>query len=209
MPHTLFFDAQFPLHEQLPRRFDVMMTTLVEGSLLKMRAFVQGRQFGDDLTDNSHIADGYRFHDVFHFSCAGCLAWSPVVRRNLRCKRKTEIRTDEVEDGGRAIVTEEAISLHVFHYARARSMLERATSIDRRLLKQVKTMADPYEVRIRTCADWERTILRSYAAWRRVLVYQGGIISVDLIERTVAFKSPLPLLYAPGSILPKLPREAI
>ena len=33
-----------------------------------MKAFINKKQIGNDLTDNSYISDGYRFHDVFHFS---------------------------------------------------------------------------------------------------------------------------------------------
>ena len=30
---------------------------------------------GDALTDNAHIDDGYRFHDIFHFAYAAVLGW--------------------------------------------------------------------------------------------------------------------------------------
>src|SRR5262249_25682699 len=55
-------DAAFPEHERLPRQFEAELTTVTEGSSVKMRAFVNGRQMGQDLTDNAHSGDGYRFH---------------------------------------------------------------------------------------------------------------------------------------------------
>ena len=42
-----------------------------------------------------------RFHDIFHLSYAAILGWSPTVRALLRCKRKSDPRVDEVEDGGK------------------------------------------------------------------------------------------------------------
>jgi hypothetical protein len=72
---------------------------------------------GQELDDNVHEADGYRFHDVFHLACAAVLGWSPVTRRNLKRKRRSVDAMDRNEDGGRATVVEEGISALVFAYA--------------------------------------------------------------------------------------------
>ena len=45
---------------------------------------------------NAYVADGYRFHDVFHLACAAVLCWSPVTRRNLGRKRRTDPLIGEV-----------------------------------------------------------------------------------------------------------------
>ena len=62
---------------------------------------------GDDLTDNSYREDGYRFHDVMHLANVACLHWSPVLHALMKRKRKSNRRTDEVEDGARAMIFEE------------------------------------------------------------------------------------------------------
>jgi NTP pyrophosphatase (non-canonical NTP hydrolase) len=88
------FDDGYPENERIPRTFTVTITDVKDGNSIKMRAFVDGKQIGDDLTDNSYSQDGYRFHDVFHLSYAAVLGWSPVSRMMLRCKRKSNARVD-------------------------------------------------------------------------------------------------------------------
>lgn len=117
---------------------------------------------GQDLTDNAYVPDGYRFHDVFHLACAAVLGWSPVSRRNLNLKRRSEPAVDEVEDGGRAIVTEEGISALVFAYARDHNALEGVHSVDYDLLKTIRIMTARFEVGICTTGEWERAILMGY-----------------------------------------------
>jgi len=75
---------------------------------------MSGEKIGDELTDNAYKDDGYRFHDVFHSAYVAILGWSPVIRKLLKRKRKRKPRVDEVEDGGRAGVIDEAISAIVF-----------------------------------------------------------------------------------------------
>jgi NTP pyrophosphatase (non-canonical NTP hydrolase) len=70
------FDGEFPEHERLPRKFAVEITELSQDNSVKMQAFVNGQQIGNNLTDNSYANDGYRFHDVFHLAYAGVLGWS-------------------------------------------------------------------------------------------------------------------------------------
>src|SRR5919202_2053222 len=93
------FDSDFPKNERLPRQFGVEITEVSKNNSVKMKAFVNGQQIGNDLTDNSYANDGYRFHDVFHLAYAGVLGWSPVTRQLLGgCKRKSNPKVDEVED---------------------------------------------------------------------------------------------------------------
>ncbi len=67
------FDKDFPEHERLPRQFLVEITEVSQDNSVKMKAFIDGKQIGNDLTDNSYSNDGYRFHDVFHLSYAAVL----------------------------------------------------------------------------------------------------------------------------------------
>jgi len=180
------FDRNFPQHERLPRKFAVEITEVSEDSLVKMKAFVNGQQIGNDLTDNSYTNDGYRFHDVFHLAYAGVLGWSPVTRQLLGgCKRKSNPKVDEVEDGGRAKVIEEGISALVFSYAKDHNFLEGVSAIDYQLLKTIKNMTSHLEVAQCSLGDWEKAILMGYQVWRQVENNQGGTVVVDLDARSI------------------------
>lgn len=191
-PHR--FDEHFPENERFPRRF-VAEFEQVEGSgRKKVRVSVGGRQLGEDLTDNAHQSDGYRFHDVFHLACAAVLGWSPVTRRNLRLgddgrgiKRKSDPAIDEVEDGGRAIVTEEGISALVFAYATDHAALDGVSHVDYDLLKSVRVLTAKFEVSVCTAGEWEAAILMGYRVWKELEAAQGGKVEVDLDNRRIRF----------------------
>jgi NTP pyrophosphatase (non-canonical NTP hydrolase) len=181
------FDASFPEHERFPRRFVADFRPRVEDGAEKARVFVDGKQMGDLLTDNAHTPDGYRFHDVFHLACAAVLGWSPVIRKHLGCKRRSDPKIDEVEDGGRAIVTEEGISALVFAYARDHKSLDGVKSVDYDLLKAIRIMTSSFEVAVCTTGEWERAILMGYGVWKKVERNQGGKIDLDLDKRTISY----------------------
>ncbi len=186
------FDEGFPDNERIPRYFIADFREVVEAGSSKIRVFVNGEQLGEDLTDNAHDADGYRFHDVFHLACAAVLGWSPVTRRNLKIdginiKRKSNPKIDEVEDGGRAIVTEEGISALVFAYASDHSSMEGVTFIDYDLLKSIRIMTAKFEVSICSTGEWERAILMGYSVWRQVEENQGGQVEVNLEKRSIRY----------------------
>jgi NTP pyrophosphatase (non-canonical NTP hydrolase) len=183
-----FFDDDYPVNERLPRYFEVKISDTVEHESVKMRAFMNGKQIGDPLTDNAYSSDGYRFHDIFHFGFAAGLAWSPVTRRNLQCKRKSNPKTDEVEDGGRATAIEEGLSAIIFDYAKQHRFLEDIKALDYDLLKLIKRNTESLEVGRRSVGDWERTIINSYEVWRDVARNKGGTVIVDLETRRLTYR---------------------
>jgi NTP pyrophosphatase (non-canonical NTP hydrolase) len=183
-----FFDDDYPVNERLPRYFEVKISDTVEHESVKMRAFINGKQIGDPLTDNAYSSDGYRFHDIFHFGFAAGLAWSPVTRRNLQCKRKSNPKTDEVEDGGRATAIEEGLSAIIFDYAKQHRFLEDIKALDYDLLKLIKRNTESLEVGRRSVGDWERTIINSYEVWRDVARNKGGTVIVDLETRRLTYR---------------------
>ncbi len=183
-----FFDDEYPAGERLPRRFEVRISDSLEDGSVTMRAFVNGTQVGDPLTDNAYSNDGYRFHDIFHFGFAAGLGWSPVTRRNLGCKRKSNAKTDEVEDGGRATAIEEGLSAVIFDYAKQHQFLEGVKSLDYNLLKLIKSNTESLEVGCRSIGDWETTIINSYEVWREVIRNKGGIVVVDLKNRRLSYR---------------------
>ena len=181
------FDAEYSRLERLPRRF-VADFRQVEGrdGALRIRVFVNGNQMGQDLTDNAYQSDGYRFHDVFHLACAAVLGWSPVTRRNMKCKRRSNPQVDRVEDGGRAIVTEEGVSALVFAYAAEHNAMK-VKSVDYDLLRSIRVMTAQFEVSVCTTGEWERAILMGYKVWRQVEKNQGGRVEVDLDNRSIRY----------------------
>ncbi|HEY7118029.1 MAG TPA: nucleoside triphosphate pyrophosphohydrolase family protein [Tepidisphaeraceae bacterium] len=184
------FDSDYPPAERLPRQFVADFFERKEGERLHVRVSVEGMQMGQELDDNVHEEDGYRFHDVFHLTCAAVLGWSPVTRRNLKCKRRSRDATDRNEDGGRAIVTEEGISALVFAYALDHARMEGVGWLDYDLLKAIKTMTAKFEVSVCTTGEWEKAILMGYDIWRLVERHAGGRVVVDLDRRLLSYSPP-------------------
>jgi NTP pyrophosphatase (non-canonical NTP hydrolase) len=179
------FDKRAKKTEQFPRHFDVHLVETNNDHKIQVRGYVKGKQVGDPLTDNAYSDDGYRFHDVFHLAYAAVLGWSPVARALLKRKRKSNRAVDEVEDGGRAIAVEEGIAAFVFEYAREHRWLKGATRVDSDLLKMIKNVTRPLEVRDCTPSEWEHAILAGFEAWRTIERHQGGWVRVDLDKRTI------------------------
>ncbi len=108
------YDIDFPPSEQFPRAFSIHFLEDVNERDHKVILELDGVPLGDSLTDNARDEDGYRFHDAFHLAFASVLGWSPVLRKLMGRKRKSDSDIDRNEDGGRAIVIEEGISAYVF-----------------------------------------------------------------------------------------------
>lgn len=184
------FDIDFPEQERLPRKFEIEIVEKLQDGEVKIKTFFNGTQIGDDLTDNSYSNDGYRFHDIFHFSYAAILGWSPVARKMLGCKRKSRLKVDEIEDGGRAVAVEEGISALVFRYAQEHNFLEGITEIDYELLRMIRNFTSGLEVSKRSLEDWEKAILSGYKVWRKVFQNSGGLINVNLNSRSIDYVTP-------------------
>lgn len=182
------YDAAYPENEQLPQALTVKFCEIDVDGKRKLETTINGRRFGDSLTDNSHVDDGYRFHDVFHFTNAILLGWSPIVRRTLGVKRKSVPQVDEVEDGARAAVIEEAISAVVFGYAKDFSFFRKSDTVEFGLLRTIKQMTAPFEVRDKALRQWEITILDGYKVWREMVANRGGVFIGDAKARSVRYE---------------------
>lgn len=187
-PYRLFDESRDPA-EQLPRQFTAEIHEETgSGGKARMQLTIDGHPAGDSLQDNSHDVDGYRFHDLFHLAHAAKLGWSPVLRGKLldpKRKRGSDPDVDEVEDGGRAIVIDEAIVAYVWEYARRHRFLDGVTTVDYRVLKTIKQLTGGLEVAARTSHQWEEAILAGYKVWREVNERRQGEIVVDLVERRI------------------------
>ena len=176
------FDDGYPESERFPRQMDISIESEEPGRSVMV---INGRKCGDPLRDNRNEDDGYRFHDIFHLSYASVLGWSPTLRALLRRKRKSDVRVDEVEDGGRAIVIEEGISAMVFSYAERRNFLEGAEGVNYEMLRTIKEMTAHLEVSCRTEGEWERAIMTGFSLWRQVKAKGKGRLYADLEQRTI------------------------
>jgi len=182
------YDDQYPNEEQLPKAFRAEFRMVVVDGRQKLAVTLDGEPCGDRLTDNAYASDGYRFHDCFHLALASLLRWSPILRKLLKCKRKSNPQVDEVEDGARASITEEAVSVVVYEYAKNYSMFDGAESIEYELLRTIMMMTRPYEVRDRTAKEWESAILLAYTAWRSLIQNNGGCIVADATTQTFRYE---------------------
>lgn len=173
-------DIDYRRRERLPVRFRVALY-LEDGGKAVMS--LNGRQLGDPLTDNAYIDDGYRFHDVFHWAYVAILGWSPVVRRMLKRKRKSDKRVDEVEDGARAAILEEAVSALAFASAENYSFFAGSSQVESKLLRDVRTLTAHLEVRRCSPQQWERAILTGFAVWREINRAGGGTFCGDYYKQ--------------------------
>lgn len=188
--HPLLFDMDRPEREQLPRQFAVDFREEARDGRHCVVARSGETTFGDVLTDGAPIEDGYRFHDALHLAFATCLGWSPTTRRNLGCKRRSDPHLDEAQDGGRAIVVEEAVAAHVYTYARRHNFLDGVEAIDFATLRTIRDLTGPFEVSVRSPIEWQRAIVEALRIFRLLLAHRGGTVRCDLMERKIDFVPP-------------------
>ncbi|MBK5232639.1 MAG: nucleoside triphosphate pyrophosphohydrolase family protein [Thermoleophilia bacterium] len=185
-PTPAFFDKDLQADERLPRQFEVEFATFIGEGRTMSQMKIRGTEIGDPIDDNSHEADNYRFHDVFHLSYAAVLGWSPILRSLLRRKRKSVPELDHDEDGARAGITEEAAAALVFNLARSYDFFDGSDQVDGSILNAVKAVTSHLEVASRTHREWQEAILKGFEVWRQVSEQQGGLVAVDLEARTLS-----------------------
>ncbi|WP_293295207.1 nucleotide pyrophosphohydrolase [Allomuricauda sp.] len=180
------FDSSFIEGERLPKSFVVDFTEVTKDGEEKVRITIDGTQIGDVIDDNAYEKDFYRYHDVFHYTFATMLDWSPCTRAMLGRKRKSIPIIDDCEDGARATITEEAISLILFNEAKRTNLFENG-KVSKTILKIVKQMTEPFEVRVKTEIEWENAILKGYELFKNLVKHRGGRIEFDKINREAFF----------------------
>ncbi|SEU06682.1 nucleoside triphosphate pyrophosphohydrolase family protein [Hymenobacter actinosclerus] len=183
------YDESCQVEEQLPRIFFATVDYLDETSSSKVQLLVNGKSLGDPLSDNAYDEDGYRYHDIFHLAFAGVLGWSPVMRKLMDVKRKSNASVDQIEDGGRATAIEEGIAALIFSNAKSYNFFEGVREVDINLLKTIKELTSHLEVSSQSLGQWEKAILSGFDVWRQVVKRHTGRIEVDLIQRSISFIS--------------------
>lgn len=183
-----FFDEHCKPEEQIPRRFTLYFREVgnkEKGEVIV--SFDDSTQLGNAISDNSYKNDFYRYHDIFHYSFAVLLGWSPCARAMMRRKRKSNLTLDEIEDGARAVITEEALSMIIFNEAKRKNYFESSTSVSKTTLKFIKEMTENFEVNIRTPKEWESAILKAYEIFRFLIINKGGRVEFDARNKKVNY----------------------
>lgn len=185
----IIYDAEYPEVEQFPREFEILFKVINEGGKEKVRIInsSDNKQLGDDITDNSHEDDGYRFHDIFHFGYVAYLGWSPVIRKLMGLKRKSDGKVDEVEDGARASITEELISLYIYSYGSDHQLFKYSSSVDTEVLKTIQKLVSGIEVKNCTQKQWETAIINSYKVYDELRINKGGRVMVSIKNRKLIY----------------------
>lgn len=195
---TPLHDEGRPADEQFPRQFEVIIKSKDEKT---STMWLNGEQLGDDLQDNAHQPDGYRFHDVMHLANVAHLGWSPVLRKMMKLKRDTDESLDNVEDGGRAAVVEEAIVkvIHAEGERRARlrqpnvppdqlELFPKDEEIPFSMLKLIQRLAMGHEVYSNKAWEWESAIRSGYELFQKFRVHKEGKVVIDLNEHQISYE---------------------
>ena len=197
---TPLHDEGRPETQKFPRHFEVKFLTVGEG---RSRMYLDGRQLGDDLTDNSYEDDGYRFHDVLHLANIAHLGWSPVLRGLMKRKRKDDAapQLDEAEDGARAKIVEEAL-LKVIHSEgkdiaeivhpdlapKDRPMFSEDVDIPLSFFKLIGRYVKGLEVETNSFEEWKAAIRDGYQIYKQLAEHGQGTVTVNLKRREITFR---------------------
>jgi NTP pyrophosphatase (non-canonical NTP hydrolase) len=205
------YDECHPASERFPRRIQFDFTEVIEnGSPIatmkitavepnffptgpvpvnddKMAGFKVGKQLGASLTDNSHIADGYRYHDALHFGFMAVLGWSPNSRSLLQLKRRSDEKIDECEDGARAIFAEEGLAAILSRLASRRMGYLKETTVDGETVQIARAATVGLEVSTAPAWLWRRAISSGFSAMRSLIENKGGFLIADLDARTLTY----------------------
>jgi len=182
------YDDNYPEIEKFPREFEINFIPYDENGKKKVKIIgIDGEPIGDPLTDNTYDDDGYRFHDIFHYGYIAFLGWSPVVRSLLKKKRKSDSAVDENEDGARAKITEELISLFVYNYANDHQLFKYSHSVDTDVLKAIQRFTRKIEIKDCTTKQWEVAIINSYKVFNELRQNNGGRVLVSLKNRKLIY----------------------
>ena len=183
-----FFDEGFIPEERLPRELGVEFREIARGGTKVVMLRCNELNFGDRLTDNIKDPDYYRYHDVFHFSYAVHLGWSPVIRALLNCKRKGCPDIDRNEDGARAGIIEEAVSAIVFSRAKEMKFFRGIDHVDYDLLKVIQVFVQGYEVERVPLWQWDTAIREGYKMFSNLTKNRGGIVRLNLPARRLTYE---------------------
>ena len=175
--------------EQFPRQFSITFVIEDPGSQEEVVVYLGDKQVGNRLRSHSYEEDDYRFHDVFHLANIAYLGWSPVFRDLMGRKRVSLADVREIEDGGRAQIVEEAIIALMFQEAEGQGNFRSPEIIPFSLLKTIRRMVHPFQVKQCSTIQWRLAIYEGLRAFERLREEGGGVIHVDMDKPSLTFES--------------------
>jgi NTP pyrophosphatase (non-canonical NTP hydrolase) len=183
------FDKDYPEYERLPDEFEIEFLSYEEDGKNKLKIInrTTNEPIGDPLTDNTYEDDGYRYHDIFHYGYLAVLGWSPVLRKLLKRKRKSNSETDENEDGARSQIMEEMVSLFIYGHALDHDLLKYSKSVDSGIIKKVQGFVANTEANQCSGRQWEQAILASYGLFNKLRTHNGGRVLVSKKNRSLIY----------------------
>lgn len=190
---TPFHDTKAPKSEQFPRKFEISFVSVGSD---RARMYFQGKQLGDELTDNAYEDDGYRFHDVMHLANVAHLGWSPVLRSLMKRKRKYDQEIDEVEDGARAGIVEELVikaahaegkRLSQMRTEQPRRLFPNKDQVTFKLVKTVRSFAAGHEVEKNQAREWKAAIYEGMRVFYELSKEGQGTVTIDMKARSLNF----------------------
>lgn len=200
-------------HEQLPRFMRFYFQEIPDAATgTKLVILIRDQdknlvQVGDRLDDNADQSDGYRFHDVFHMAYAAKLGWSPVLRALLRRKRKSNAKTDRVQDGARAQGLEEALTALIFEEASRYDFfrgVEEPRHVRTHLLKSIQRLVAGWECERCSMVQWAEAILLACRIFLDLREKRQGVVTLQ--NQSLTFEDlPCPEASYPGSDLARSP----
>lgn len=179
------FDIGFDSDEQLPDEFEIDVVVKNNKTYMKWN----GVRIGDPLSDNNINKDGYRYHDVFHLAYVAILHWSPVIRALIKHKRKSQPSIDEAQDGGRAIVIEEGLTVWLYSQAKEHNYFKDSKNLSYDILKTIQQFVKGYEVERCSLKLWEKAILDGYKVFNQLREAGQGKIIGNRKKRTIEYQS--------------------
>lgn len=195
---TPLHDEEWPNEkEKLPRHLKVEFRTIKAG---RSKMYLNGEPLGDELTDNFGEDDGYRFHDALHLANIAHLGWSPVLRGLMKCKRKSDSKVDEVQDGARAIIVEEAVVkiihsegrrmadiLYPYMAPKDRPIFSDNVDIPFSLFKLIQRLVKGLEVEKNSFYEWKNAIRDGFRIYEELVKHGQGTVVVNLNRREITF----------------------
>ena len=154
----------------------------------KMQGFRVGNKLGDTTDDNSRRVDGYRFHDAIHLGFLAVLGWSPILRRLLELKRRSNHETDRADDGARAAFAEEGLSHILARMSDSRQGYRTLESVDGDTLNLFNIATAELEVNELPWWAWKLAIVRGFAVMHQLDENGGGVVRVDLDKRGLEYQ---------------------
>lgn len=198
------FDVNFPDEERFPRKLhlrfaenraigepkvtvtllDAVPNAFPNGAIQittdKVKGYSVGKQLGDQVDNNSHHDDAYRYHDAVHLGLLAVLQWSPNIRSLLRIKRKSVPSVDEVEDGARAIFAEEGLAAILAKQASVNADYIDVRKVPEELLELIASVTDDLEVSALPLWLWAEAICQGFQVMRLLASNGGGFVLADL-----------------------------